>query len=113
MATPSGCDAPGPRRRVIGDTVNSQDHAEGWITRRVLNVELLPQAISNSWGVLYMDVSTCFISAGVAGCYNEFAADTVKNKAPVVVGMFNLHGKGRGHAFGAGTGGGRLISRDP
>ena len=75
--------------------------------------DLTFQAIPNGWGVLYMDVSTCFFAANVQGCYDEVATDTVKNKAPVVVGMFNLHGRGRGHAFGAGTGGGQLISKGP
>ena len=82
------------------------------------DVEVLTfQATPNGWGVFYIDVSTCYFAASASGCDTEISGDPVKNKAAVVVGMFNIKGRGKGNAFGASSkldaGGSGLVSKNP
>ncbi len=75
------------------------------------------QATPSSWGVFHIDVSLCHFAASPSGCDTEISGDTYTNVAPVAVGMFNIKGKARGHAFGASSkldsGGSALISKQP
>ena len=75
------------------------------------------QATPNGWGVFYVDVSVCFFSNSPAGCDVDISGDPVKNKAAVVVGMFNIKGRGKGNAFRASSkldsGGSDLVSKNP
>ena len=80
---------------------------------KVLSFQATPQ----SFGVFYVSVYTCYFAANASACDTEIAGIPIKKKAPVVVGMFNIQGKGRGHAFGASSkldnGGSALISQQP
>ncbi|MFH1140814.1 MAG: hypothetical protein V1724_03900 [Chloroflexota bacterium] len=68
-------------------------------------------------GVYYVDVSVCYFAASVSACNTEVSGDPLKKVAPVVAGMFNIKGKGKGYAFGASakldSGGSSLISQSP
>jgi len=77
------------------------------------------QATSSGWGVFYVEANVCFLSA-TSGDPGPCVGDNVRNTgkvAPVVVGMFNLQGKGKGHAFKASSkldnSGSDLISQQP
>ncbi len=69
------------------------------------------KVIPSGWGVFYVDISMCFFDPG--GCDGDIAIDPLYKKAPVVVGMFNLRGRGKGNNFSGSTGGGGLISKGP
>ena len=71
-----------------------------------------------SWGIFYVDVTVCYFSSvsgdpGPCASGNVFRSGKV---APVVAGMFNINGKGKGNAFGASAsldGPATLISEQP
>lgn len=73
------------------------------------------QLTPNSWGIFYVDVTVCYFNVGNP-CAVGSRAQTGK-VAPVVAGMFNINGKGKGNAFGASAkkdpGGAALISEQP
>ena len=82
-------------------------------------VDLVFQATVSGWGVYYVDVVICFFSS-TSGDPGPCTTGNISNSgkvAPVVVGMFNINGNGKGHAFGASTkkdsGGSGLISKQP
>jgi len=76
------------------------------------------QATPTRWGVFYVEAILCYFSSasGDPGpCTGESRTTKRSGKvAPVVVGMFNIQGKGRGYSFGASSkldnGGSDLIS---
>jgi hypothetical protein len=59
------------------------------------------QATASVWGVFYVEARTCFFAASASGCNTEISGTATKEVAPVVVGMFNIQGKGQGYAYGA------------
>ena len=76
-------------------------------------------ATPTTWGVFYIDASICFFSnaapdPGPCTSGNLYRSGKV---APVVVGMFNINGNGKGYAFGASSkldnSGSGLISQTP
>ena len=81
------------------------------LEERTLTFQLTP----NTFGVFYIDVTICFFDAEVP-CKEDSNLGS-GNVAPVVAGMFNIKGKGKGHAFGASSklddGGSDLISQQP
>lgn len=82
-------------------------------------VDLVFQATLSSFGVYYIDATVCFFSA-TSGDPGPCTSGNLHNSgkvAPVVAGMFNINGNGKGHAYGAsarkdGNGSG-LISQNP
>ncbi len=73
------------------------------------------QAIPNDWGIFYIDVTLCYFNVGDP-C-KEGSNRSSGKVAPVVVGMFNVQGEGKGYAFGASSkldnDGSNLISQQP
>lgn len=76
-------------------------------------------ATPGGWGVFHIEVTVCYFDAssgdpGPCTAGNQYKTGKV---APVVVGMFNIQGKGKGNAFGASSkldsGGSDIISVDP
>ncbi|MDA0988997.1 MAG: hypothetical protein O2783_07765, partial [Chloroflexi bacterium] len=84
-----------------------------------VTVDLVFQASLSSFGVYYVDTTVCFFSA-TSGDPGPCTTGNIHNSgkvAPVVAGMFNINGNGKGHAYGAsarkdGNGSG-LISQNP
>ncbi|MBI2855751.1 MAG: hypothetical protein HYX93_02765 [Chloroflexi bacterium] len=81
--------------------------------------DLVFQATVSSWGVFYVDATVCFFSS-TGGDPGPCTTGNLHNSgkvAPVVVGMFNINGNGKGHAFGASArldgSGSDLISESP
>ena len=81
--------------------------------------DMVFKARPQSWGIFYVDVTVCYFSAqagdpGPCAGGNVFRSGKV---APVVAGMFNIQGKGKGHAFGASSkkdgSGADIISEQP
>ncbi len=77
------------------------------------------KARPTSWGIFYVDVTVCYFAAvagdpGPCSTGNVFRSGQV---APVIAGMYNIQGNGKGHAFGASSkldnGGADLISEQP
>ena len=73
------------------------------------------QLTPTSWGIFYVDVLVCYFNVGNP-CADGSHQKTGK-VAPVVAGMFNIQGKGKGNAFGASSkldgNGADLISEQP
>lgn len=73
------------------------------------------QLTANSWGIFYVDVLVCYFNVGNP-CADGSHQKTGK-VAPVVAGMFNINGTGKGKAFGASSkvdgSGADLISEQP
>ena len=76
-----------------------------------LRFEMTP----NTFGIFYVEVVLCYFNVG-----NPCAAgssQTTGKVAPVVAGMFNIQGTGKGHAYGASSkldsGGSELLSEQP
>ena len=78
---------------------------------KTLTFQLKPQA----WGIFYIDVLFCYFNEDKP-CKTGSSQKTDK-VAPVVTGMFNINGKGKGNAFGASSkldgSGADLISEQP
>ena len=79
--------------------------------KATLTFQLTPQ----SWGIFYIDVLVCYFVPN-----NSCTAGRSQNTgkvAPVVAGMFNINGTGKGNAFGASSkldgDGADLISEQP
>ena len=78
------------------------------------------QATPTTWGVFFVDVILCYFlnNGGDPGtCDGTTGHEYRTGKvAPVVVGMFNINGTGKGYAFGASTkldsGGSDIISQN-
>jgi len=77
------------------------------------------QAVPSTWGVFYVEANVCFFAA-TSGDPGPCTTGNMHNSgkvAPVVVGMFNIQGKGKGQAYGASakldSGGSDLISQQP
>lgn len=78
------------------------------------------QAIPTEWGIFYVEPVLCYFSAagGDPGpCTGESTTTFRSSKvAPVVVGMFNIQGNGKGYSFGASSklddGGSDLVSME-
>lgn len=73
------------------------------------------QLTPTAWGIFYIDVVLCYFNVGDP-CKAGSSQSTGK-VAPIVSGMFNINGTGKGHAFGASSkldsGGADLISEQP
>ncbi|MCH7482266.1 MAG: hypothetical protein IIC31_05480, partial [Chloroflexi bacterium] len=95
-----------------GDTPGTQPvvKMEGGV-EKTLTFQLTPQA----WGIFYIDVLFCYFNEDKP-CKTGSSQKTDK-VAPVVTGMFNINGKGKGNAFGASSkldgSGADLISEQP
>ncbi len=78
---------------------------------KTLTFQLTPQ----SWGIFYIDVLLCYKVPTNACTVGEH--QNTDKVAPVVAGMFNIQGKGKGNAFGASSkldgSGADLISEQP
>ena len=89
-----------------GSAIQLRGGEEGTIT-----FQLTP----NSWGIFYVDVTVCFFNVGNPCAVGSH--EKTGKVAPVVAGMFNIQGKGKGNAFGASSklddSGADLISEQP
>ena len=79
------------------------------------------QVTPTTFGVFYVESIVCYFSAasGDPGPCRGSETDTKRSGKvkPVIVGMFNIQGKGKGHAYGASSkldsGGSDLLSEQP
>lgn len=77
------------------------------------------QATPSTWGVFYIESVICYFSSasGDPGPCGSTTAKRSGKVAPVVVGMFNIKGKGQGYAWGASSklddAGSDIISQEP
>lgn len=79
--------------------------------------ELTFQAVPSKWGLFYTEFKACAFASNTAGCNTEISEQPRSQKAPVVVGMFNIKGRGPGYSFqgtsALDSSGSSLISQQP